>query len=717
MRRACAMSMLVVGGLLAASCSDERSLLPTQPPLSPNFTSSATCPRPLELIGLMAALFSPRDLVTFALQMHNSINFSMSRGDVRFARKLVLAFIDFTVKAYYQGRLRDPIGIRPPITQKDAVIKLIDGLLCWVGLPPSGLTLGPPSPTGSPVTTKVIGPGGGDLKANDGLSALRVPAGTVSDDRLWVITRRDDLAQAGTCVTTALDQVPLCIDFSVVPAQPLAHPVLVVICQVNSHEGLQLAHQLPEGKVELLAPQADPFALACPHTPSFAPPGLGRVGRAVWRLGSFVARVLGPEPAYASHTGLGGLVAPKLSNITAVQVRIGFVEQPTSTAPGAVINPAVAVKVAFLKVGTEGDEVDTAVTNPIRVAIGFDPNETPATLTGTKTRNPIRGIATFNDLRIDKTGTGYTLEANALSPEATGSVPLGISATSNTFDITETSWTSKASMPTARYAFGTGVVNGILYAVGGFNGCCLTTLEAYDPVANTWTAKASMPTERYIFATGVVNGVLYAVAGQNNSSPTLTTVEAYDPASDAWTTKASLPVGTGSNGPAAGAVNGILYVVGGFNNGVYLGTVQAYDPTANTWTTKSSMPTARAYLSVSVVNGVLYAIGGRTSGPVDLGTVEAYDPLTNTWSTKTSMPTPRAGLRTGVVGGLIYAVASDAVTNTVEAYDPAANTWTTKPSVPTPRGVPGVEGVNGVLYVVGGAGGGVFLTTNEAYHP
>jgi N-acetylneuraminic acid mutarotase len=668
------------------------------------------------LAGLIVQLFAPRDLLTFALQMHNDINLKMSKGDIAGARKVVLAFIDFTVKSYYQNKLRDPNGLPDPGTDF-YVVNLIDGLLCWVGLPKSGLVLGPPNAASSPVTTGVIGPGGGDLQANDaaghGYAALRVPAGTVSADRLWVITRRDGLAPQG-CVTTDMEQVGLCIDFSVVPAQDLLKPVTTVICQTDDNAGLQLGHQLPGGKVELLAFAADPFGLPCPHSFSPAPPrGLGSIGRTVWRFGSFIARVLGPKSVYAGHLGLGGLVAPKLSNITAVRARLGFWVQPTPTAPGAVITPAV--RVAFLKFGTEGDQVDTAVTNPIRVAIGTDPSES-ATLSGTLTRNPISGISTFNDLRIDKFGTGYTLEANALSPPATGSVPLGISAASNPFDIT--GWTGLASMPTARYAFGTGAASGTLYAVGGFNGtCCLATLEAYDPIANTWTAKASMPTPRYIFATGVVNGLLYAVAGQNTSSSTLTTVEAYDPASNTWTARASLPEGTGSNGPAAGAVNGILYVVGGFNTGVYLATVQAYDPTTDTWTAKTSMPTPRAYFGVSVVNGILYAIGGRGSAGV-LGTVEAYDRSTDTWTAKASMPTPRAGLRTGVVGGLIYAVASDGITNTVEAYDPAANSWTTKPSVPTPRGVPGVEGINGVLYVVGGkASGPGFLTTNEAYHP
>src|SRR6267378_3458584 len=60
------------------------------------------------------------------------------------------------------------------------------------------------------------------------------------------------------------------------------------------------------------------------------------------------------------------------------------------------------------------------------------------------------------------------------------------------------SWTTKAPMPTARDGLGVAAVNGMLYAVGGFNssGLPVATLEAYDPTTNTWTAKAPMPTAR-----------------------------------------------------------------------------------------------------------------------------------------------------------------------------------------------------------------------------
>ncbi len=90
-------------------------------------------------------------------------------------------------------------------------------------------------------------------------------------------------------------------------------------------------------------------------------------------------------------------------------------------------------------------------------------------------------------------------------------------------------WTTKAPMPTPRYAPAAGVVNGILYAVGGFRGGgdVLSTVEAYDPATNTWTTKAPMPTPRGGLAAGVVSGILY-LGGQDRSGD-LSTNEAFTP--------------------------------------------------------------------------------------------------------------------------------------------------------------------------------------------
>jgi N-acetylneuraminic acid mutarotase len=189
-----------------------------------------------------------------------------------------------------------------------------------------------------------------------------------------------------------------------------------------------------------------------------------------------------------------------------------------------------------------------------------------------------------------------------------------------------------------------------------------------------------------------------------------------------WATKANMPTPRGLL--STSVVDGIIYAIGG-GSGPYsnFSIVEAYDPKTDTWTTKANMPTPRANVSTCVVDGIIYAIGGGWAPA--LSTVEAYDPVTDTWTTKTPMLTPRTALSTSAVNGIIYAIggAPDAQTGLaiVEAYDPVTDTWTTKTPMPTRRTVSSTSVVDGIIYAIGGgvtfAPGASTLRTVEAYDP
>jgi CARDB/Kelch motif/Divergent InlB B-repeat domain/Beta-propeller repeat len=275
------------------------------------------------------------------------------------------------------------------------------------------------------------------------------------------------------------------------------------------------------------------------------------------------------------------------------------------------------------------------------------------------------------------------------------------------------SWTSRSPMPSPRGQLAAGVIDGIVYAIGGFfsdpSYITYATLEAYDPSTDSWSPKTPMPTPRSSLGAGVVNGILYAVGGQHNSS-LFNTVEAYDPASDSWTTKASLPDPTSEVG--VGVVGGILYAVGGYNGGGTSANLEAYDPVTDVWTSKTPMPTPRSGPTVGVVNGILYAIGGNV-GQISLTVVEAYNPATDTWTTKAPIPSARCCMGSGVIDGMIYvaggfnSLAAPSYVNAFEVYDPATDTWTTKDSVPVNVFGNAVGVVNSVLYSIGGFSPGV----------
>ncbi|HVE77384.1 MAG TPA: HYR domain-containing protein, partial [Gemmatimonadaceae bacterium] len=257
--------------------------------------------------------------------------------------------------------------------------------------------------------------------------------------------------------------------------------------------------------------------------------------------------------------------------------------------------------------------------------------------------------------------------------------------------------TARAPMPTPRQSLGAGVVNGVLYAVGGFRETFqapLATVEAYDPATNSWTTKAPMPTARHGLAVAVVNGILYAMGGSGGAGA-LATVEAYDPATNSWSTKASMP--TPRSGLGAAAVSGVVYAVGGSGGASVL---QAYDPAANTWTTRAPMPTARHSLAAAELNGLLYAVGGTPAGGGATLAVEAYDPATNGWTSKAPLLTARDGLAAAAVNGFLYAVGGGNLK--MEIYDPATDSWSPGPNTVFHHRGLGVGLVNGILYAVGG---------------
>ena len=268
-------------------------------------------------------------------------------------------------------------------------------------------------------------------------------------------------------------------------------------------------------------------------------------------------------------------------------------------------------------------------------------------------------------------------------------------------------WVGKDSMSTGRWNFATSAVDGIIYAFGGGpDGVNLTaTVEAYDPVADKWSQKANMPMKAVCFS-GAVDGVIYVVLSDSGL------MFAYDPGKDAWEEKTKMP--TPRRWFSISVVDGILYVIGG--DSITLGplsTVEAYNPATDSWEKKADMPTPRCHASTAVVDGIIYAIGGvdweEPMPKLVFPTLEAYDPATDTWEKKTDMPTARACCASAL-DGKIYAIGgsnwkeADSPMTIVEVYDPATDTWTTAPEMPTGRWAFSTSVIDGSIYAIGGTG-------------
>lgn len=84
--------------------------------------------------------------------------------------------------------------------------------------------------------------------------------------------------------------------------------------------------------------------------------------------------------------------------------KLAYAAQPTSGTAGVALAP---VKIALQDAG--GNQ--TAAINPVTIALGANP--AGGTLKGTLTRSAVNGVATFDDLVLDKVGSGYTLVASS----------------------------------------------------------------------------------------------------------------------------------------------------------------------------------------------------------------------------------------------------------------------------------------------------------------
>lgn len=100
-------------------------------------------------------------------------------------------------------------------------------------------------------------------------------------------------------------------------------------------------------------------------------------------------------------------------------VAIAFSAQPSNGIVGSLLSP---VRVSLL----DANGNQTSATNSVSIALAN--NSTGAMLAGTLQRNAVAGVATFDDLKIDQAGNGYSLIAHSGSLPAIASSPFNVSS-------------------------------------------------------------------------------------------------------------------------------------------------------------------------------------------------------------------------------------------------------------------------------------------------
>jgi hypothetical protein len=195
-------------------------------------------------------------------------------------------------------------------------------------------------------------------------------------------------------------------------------------------------------------------------------------------------------PAYGTTTGwdfatgLGSINAANLVANWPVATKLKFTTQPVSGVAGSTL--------AAIKVSVENVSGNAVVGDTSAVTIKFGSNPGSATLGGTLTMNAVNGVATFSNITINKTGTGYTLVASdgSLTTDTSGAFNITPAAAAKLVftaqpPSTAASGTGFGAKVTIQDAFGnvaTGNTSTVALALTSANGATLSGTKSVNAV-------------------------------------------------------------------------------------------------------------------------------------------------------------------------------------------------------------------------------------------
>lgn len=246
---------------------------------------------------------------------------------------------------------------------------------------------------------------------------------------------------------------------------------------------------------------------------------------------------------------------------------------------------------------------------------------------------------------------------------------------------TET-WKTLACLPFAVSKHGLVVTGqGKLYMAGGEypDGSASRAMWRFDPVLNAWHEMAGMNVCRSELGLVMMDGCVYAVGGWEGKSR-LDSVERYDPELNSWSFIPPLKMAVTS--PAVVAYRGSLFVTGGaiLEDGDGIELVQRYDWVTGCWQEMSSMLIPRSGSAACVLGNYIYVVGGWHASTENTNKVERYDVARNKWEFVAPMLERRYRPAAAALDGKMYVLGGeeglDRHHDSIECYDPVTDTWT-----------------------------------------
>src|SRR5215207_1726465 len=278
--------------------------------------------------------------------------------------------------------------------------------------------------------------------------------------------------------------------------------------------------------------------------------------------------------------------------------------------------------------------------------------------------------------------------------------------------------------PSQRHENGYVRVGERFYLVGGRGTRPIKPVEIFDPATGAWSAGAAPPIEMHHFQAVEHGGKIYVVGAMTGGyprEPALPVVHVYDPATDQWSIGPEIPADRRRGGAGAVVHDGQIYVVAGIQIGHWGGHVpwlDAFDPRTGSWRRLPDAPRSRDHFQAAIIDGKLYAAGGRRSSAstnqifeLTVSEVDVFDFATGRWTTlppSANLPTPRAGTTSVVVDGRLLVLGGESAAQQpahaeVEAFDPRTGRWTTLAPMTVGRHATQAVLHRGKLYIAAGS--------------
>ncbi len=281
------------------------------------------------------------------------------------------------------------------------------------------------------------------------------------------------------------------------------------------------------------------------------------------------------------------------------------------------------------------------------------------------------------------------------------------------------SWLQRASMPTPRHDLQTVAVDGKIYAISGAGYLTVDAVEIYEVGTDTWTQGPPIPTKRGWSGADLLGNKIYVAGGKTIRTPEekqssgddthfeiRDVLEVLDLESQTWS--ALEPLSEPRAGVSVTACDGKIYALGGNNFIHQLNAVEMYDPESGHWELGPALPFSVQMPGTATVNGKIYSIGGH-SQEIEGGSFRAemfvLDPAAGKWEELEPMPSARESMGIAVLDGKIYAMGGKGIdySAATEVYDIEAGTWSSNTPLPAKCAWLDAAVVDGRIFAMGGA--------------